>query len=445
MNICYFSSKGGASKTTYARLCAEYFKRMETALSGKTSFYSDLEIKKLKSMFETKPYLRVYNITRHEISIRRYKQFLDDFDDIKPTHEAITKMVDFVKTFDTKSVALFDIGADAHDQFVELEKNGNVSDFFGKMDYIFIPIKYDQDSIASAYSATVFLQKYMNLSFVYCLTEYVDSLSGDFKNFFNNKDLMGLIYTLQASGRASMITVPYSKSIRESDSSNIFLETYCSSIDNENEKESCVKFVNELFDKFDRVFFGFEREVDPLIPTNKVKKEDIDTSALSEKLDRISAQLNSIESLSQSNYQPRESVDIEKISEAIEQVKIFALPDTKSVLDEIRMQYFKNTKKVFLLILFAALLLPSIIFSVIGYKVGGSIRDADARNKAQSELQYVNNFSKELFSLGAVDTLTIEYSPERHSASIVCKEETGRCVNRFDPKTSTGYIELIGN
>ncbi len=153
----FFSSKGGASKTTYARLCAEHFKRIELFLTENKGVYSTLEINCLKSLFESKPYLRVFNITRHEISIRRYKQFLDDFDDIKPTYEATTNMVDLVKTFDSKSVVLFDIGVDAHDQFIELEKNGYVSDFFGKMDYIFIPIKYDQDSIASAYSATIFL------------------------------------------------------------------------------------------------------------------------------------------------------------------------------------------------------------------------------------------------------------------------------------------------
>lgn len=445
MNICYFSSKGGASKTTYARLCAEYFKRMEIVLSKETSFYSGLEIKKLKSMFETKPFLRVFNITRHEISIRRYKQFLDDFDDIKPTEESIKNLVEQVKTFDSKSVTLFDIGADAHDQFVDLEKEEIGKDFFRKMDYIFIPIKYDQDSIASAYSATLFLQQYTNLSFVYCLTDYVGSLPDDFKNFFSNKNLMGMIYTLQASKRANIITVPFSKSIRESDSSNIFLEKYCASIENKSEKEQCQKFAQELFEKFDKVFFDFDRNTDPLIPVGSSEKSDIDLTVLEDRFTDLSNQINSLKSIIQNHSVSKSGAISDESVDAIKRLQVFASPDVHAVVAEIKNQYFRNTKKVFLLILFAALLLPSIIFSVIGYKIGGTIRDSDARNKAQSELQYVNNFSKELYSLGAVDTLTIEYSPERHSASIVCKEETGRCVNRFDPKTSTGYIELIGN
>lgn len=444
MNICYFSSKGGASKTTYARLCAEYFKRMEIVLSKETSLYSDLEIKKLKSMFDTKPFLRVFNITRHEISIRRYKQFLDDFDDIKPTEESIKSLVEQVKTFDSKSVTLFDIGADAHDQFVDLEKEEIGKDFFRKMDYIFIPIKYDQDSIASAHSATLFLQQYTNLSFVYCLTDYVGLLPDDFKNFFNNKNLMGMIYTLQASKRANIITVPFAKSIRESDSSNIFLEKYCASIESKSEKEQCQKFAQELFEKFDKVFFDFDRNTDPLIPIGSSEKSDIDLTVLEDKFTDLSNQISSLKSIIQSHSASKPGPISDESIDVIKRLQIFASPDVNTVIGEIREQYFKNTKKVFLLVLFVAMFLPFVVFGFMGYRIGGEIRESDARNKAQAELQYVNGFSKELYSLGAVDVLTIEYSPSRNSASIVCKEETGKCVNRFDPKTNTGYIELIG-
>jgi hypothetical protein len=92
---------------------------------------------------------------------------------------------------------------------------------------------------------------------------------------------MTTIHVLQASGRAKLITVPYSKQIRESDSSNELLTMYCNKLESENEKNKCRQFTSELFQKFDYAFFNFERDPNIINEFNlQVNKENIPSEVI---------------------------------------------------------------------------------------------------------------------------------------------------------------------
>jgi hypothetical protein len=126
----------------------------------------------------------------------------------------------------------------------------------------------------------------------------------------------------------------------------------------------------------------------------------------------------------------------------LEKLKVFASPDIEEVIKQIKEKYSLNIRYFFIYLYIGSVLFPLAIFSIIGYYVGADVREVEAKNKAQSELEYVNSFSKEIYKSGVLDSLTIQYSPSRNSSFIVCKEGSGKCVTRYDENTSTGYIEV---
>lgn len=88
MNIAFISDKGGASKTTYTRIVAEYFKyNLPKALTG--NLYSDVE----KELIAKKDFdltkLVINNVTNHEVSVKRYIKYFTAIVDIRTNNDAM--------------------------------------------------------------------------------------------------------------------------------------------------------------------------------------------------------------------------------------------------------------------------------------------------------------------------------------------------------------------
>jgi hypothetical protein len=73
MKIAFMSSKGSASKTTYARLVSEYFsKNIKNRIE---SGYTEIEIKELGFLNTTKP-VNIFSVTNHEVTLVRFARKL---------------------------------------------------------------------------------------------------------------------------------------------------------------------------------------------------------------------------------------------------------------------------------------------------------------------------------------------------------------------------------
>lgn len=451
MRIAFISGKGGASKTTFAKLLCEYTQIfLPSAIS--TDVYSRPETELIESLLPKNNTLNIFNVTDYEASLGRYAKFYGQLTNVPSDSRKSFKAGNLESEDD--SISLYDVGADVHANLKVFEKSEEGKVFFEKLDFIFIPIKYDQDSIDYALETVLLFQTYTNIKFIFCLTEYIDDIANDFKNFFSNKSLTSAIHFLQASNRARIITVPYSKYIRDSDSVSETLQGYALTLAGE-EKQLCENFTKELFRNFDNAIFGFERDNVGIMPWQN--KSSIPTKGIVYNLDEIKNEiLEALRSVSNNNYpkvndnNDRIAVELKNLNDKIEQLKslekmaqAFVTPNITNIYDEIKKKISGNTKKLMLVTIGAFAAFPFLLFVIIGYFVGSQAKENNAESKAQNEMKYVNEFSKTMVKSGAANAVSIQYSPDGKTASIVCEESGGLCKNRFDANTNTGYIEII--
>jgi hypothetical protein len=128
MNIAFISDKGGASKTTYTRIVAEYFKyNLPKALTG--NLYSDVE----KELIAKKDFdltkLVINNVTNHEVSVKRYIKYFTAIVDIRTNNDAMFSNSLACKS-DNKYISLYDIGADVYPLLLTYEKTTEGELFF---------------------------------------------------------------------------------------------------------------------------------------------------------------------------------------------------------------------------------------------------------------------------------------------------------------------------
>lgn len=450
MRIAFISGKGGASKTTFAKMLCEYT-QIFIPNNIDTEIYSKEERELIASVLPKDNALKVFNVTDYEASLGRYSKFFGRIKNV-PVNELKMFDCNALKSNDDL-VALYDIGADVYTNLKLFEKSDEGKVFFEKLDVIFVPIKYDQDSIDYALDTVLIFQVYPNIKFIFCLTEYIDDIAYDFKNFFSNKALTSAIHFLQASNRARLITVPYSKYIRDSDSASETLQGYALTLLPE-ERQACENFIKELFKKFDNAFFGFERENVGILPWQKNNlttgiASNINVEELKNEI------LEAIRSMSNNNQgtTPGDSnieTGLKSLIDKVEQLKslekmaqAFVTPNITNIYDEIKKKISGNTKKLMLVTIGAFAAFPFLLFVIIGYFVGSQAKENNAESKAQNEMKYVNEFSKTMVKSGAANAVSIQYSPDGKTASIVCEESGGLCKNRFDANTNTGYIEII--
>ena len=167
MRIAFISGKGGASKTTFAKMLCEYT-QIFIPNNIDTEIYSKEERELIASVLPKDNSLKVFNVTDYEASLGRYSKFFGRIKNV-PVNEL--KMFDYnaLKSNDDL-VALYDIGADVYTNLKLFEKSDEGKVFFEKLDVIFVPIKYDQDSIDYALDTVLIFQVYPNIKFIFAQT-----------------------------------------------------------------------------------------------------------------------------------------------------------------------------------------------------------------------------------------------------------------------------------
>lgn len=458
MNIAFLSDKGGASKTTYARIVAEYFK-YSLPKNINTAVYSEEEKSLVSNVNSDFSKVSIKNVTNHEVSIKRYMKYFSIVNVTTQQDSLFNKKLVIQKS--TDGISIYDVGADVFQNLLVFEESEEGQDFFSNLDVVFVPIKYDQESIDAARKIIYYFQKYSNISFVFCLTEYMGEIKSDFRQLFSNDVLMTAINILQYRGKARIITVPFSKYIRDSDTANMTLYTYANTLE-DTSKQDAHQFIKDLFQKFDYAFFGFDRDPEK-VSTSKENNDvvAIGSSELLEKLSSIQKQLQHQTNVrfdnSESNEYEHEFAeklelvlneinDLNGSLENLSPLKKLALSldelSTEEILKQFKEKYVKNTKKVLWIFVVSTVLLPAVIFSIVGYSIGVEQRKNEIKNELQSQVRYANDLARDLVRKGATDSLVFGITPGNDTVSIMCNEKSNRCTTRYDFNTKQGIIEI---
>lgn len=455
MKIAFISEKGGASKTTFARVVSEYFKS-NIKFKVDNNIYSSAEKDVVKSLSFDYAKPIVYNVTNSEKSITRFSSFISIIEveciNLKSFFD------DLDKAIKNKNLSLFDFGADIFKELMMYEESEAGQEFFSNIDIMFIPIKYDQESIQAAENILTRFQVYNNISFVFCLTEYLGDVEIDFNRFYENKVLMSMINTLTRQHRGRIITVPFSRLIRESDDKNSTFIEYIKTLKNEQTRIEYEAFVDDTFSKFDYIFLGLNRdpELATTIPHSKV--ENIDLEAILEAINSLTNRVNSSDNNSVCDEEFSANI-IDEISKKIDSfktelnggndiesikkfVKSFEPIDVNTILDDVKNIYTQNTKRLFTLMLVGTVLVPAFVFGLVGYFYGAEKKKNEIVALTQAQVGYANNLAKDLVSKGAANLLVFGKMPNSDTVTIACNEENERCITRYDEITKKGLIEL---
>ncbi|MDD2368628.1 MAG: hypothetical protein PHQ90_04940 [Sulfuricurvum sp.] len=251
MKVAFISQRGLVGKTTYTRLVAEYF---EFHLFEKmdTDWYDSTEKKSIKTLIKSDK-LRLCNISIEQPGIKRFTKYFADIQDIQliPKTFFEKRLIDSVNKVDTTT--LFDFSEEIYDILTEYENTTEGTNFFSKINYIFVPIDSTPEAIFAAYKVLNEFKKYKNITFVLCEVKYSDKLQ--FKSI--DEDILGVIDELTQENRLRFMMVSIDFAIRRSDGNDQTLLEYENSLNSIDEQNAVAEFKNNLFEKFDNVFFGF--------------------------------------------------------------------------------------------------------------------------------------------------------------------------------------------
>jgi hypothetical protein len=460
MKIAFISEKGGASKTTYTRIVAEYFKS-DIQFKVDNNLYSDAEKDVINNLgFEyAKPV--IYNVTNSEKSITRFRSFIT----IKEVECVNSDLFfsDLNEAIKSRNLSLFDFGADIYKELMSFEESEIGKQFFSEINIMFVPIKYDQESIEAAQNIIHRFQVYSNIKFVFCLTEYIDNVEIDFSSFYENKVLISMINFLSRQDRGRIITVPFSRLIRDSDKQNLTFAEYIKTVENEQTSLEYETFMDDTFSKFDYIFLGLNRdpELATHVPHSKIENTDI--AAILEAINSLSKKEiptqhndvhfdqdliddmseNIVERINEKIDSVKAELNSESESESIKKfLKSFEPIDINMIADEVRTKFTNNTKKLLVVLLFGAVFAPAFVFSLVGYYYGIGMKKEQIIVDAQAEVGYANNLSKELVEKGAAHALTFGKLPGTDTITIACTEENNHCTTRYDYPTKKGIIEI---
>jgi hypothetical protein len=459
MKIAFMSSKGSASKTTYARLVSEYFsKNIKNRIENG---YTEIEIKELEFLNTTKP-VNIFSVTNHEVTLVRFAKQLGTIHEISSTDTSSFEGRLFNPSIENNDIAIYDFGADIHTILEEFSVTKKGIEFFTEIDYIFIPVKYDEDYVVSAAKIISKFKHNTNIKFIICLTDYYGDLKSEFNKFFTNQKILDSLYLLELTDRIKLITVPHSRFIRESNESVVTIAELKESLVDDEIKNECELFEKILADKFDYAFFNFDRNEPKFIdlfPTTSTNVREAPIPNIEElkalllevlvKKDATSDNDKPLNMVNNNNQKLEElkgylQTEFEKLESLSKTISVFASPDIDVIFNEIKAKYQKNSLLIVSIFFLVFMLIPFGIFGIVGYRYGSAKKEVDARNKAEQQLLYANTFAKTLYETGALQSVSIHYDPIRNITSLVCDESLGKCLNRFDAENHISSIEFKG-
>lgn len=413
MKIAVLGIKGGVGKTTFSRLICEFF----------SEGFSDAYMSNTANK-----YVRLWNITRSEIGAGRFTNLLSYIDDIHATNlEILAKKLG--ETLGSDHLSIYDFGNDTMEMLFDFEKSDAGASFFSSIDYLFLPIKADDESFKSANYILEYFAKYENVKFVIALTEYHDSLDIEFHDFLY-ATVHQTLNKLLKKGRARQILIPFSKFIRDSQRDGKTLSQYRGDL-NESESIKFRQFRDELYDSFGYAFCGqnqaiINRNVYAYCE-NQTEIEKVYLKEMRNDLDRLGSALES----SLPDLQA-----VKKLSD------VLIVPGADDALQSLINNLKTLSKNTWYFIIISSVIVPFIIFGLVGYFWGYTIRENKITNEIQNEIRFSNKLSEDLFRYNASSNLQFIEDTKRKVFEIRCIENDEKCVNRFDSKKNVGIFEI---
>jgi len=335
----------------------------------------------------------------------------------------------FGETLDDNRLSIYDFGSDVIEMLFEFEKSEAGMLFFASVDYIFLPIKADEESIKSANYILEYFEKYENIKFVIALTEYYDSLDIEFHDFLY-ATVHQTLNKLLKKGRARQILIPFSKFIRDSQRDGKTLSQYRGDL-NESESIKFRQFRDELYDSFGYAFCGqnqaiINRNVYAYCE-NQTEIEKVYLKEMRNDLDRLGSALES------------SLPDLQAVKKLSDVLIVHGADDAlQSLINNLK----TLSKKTWYFIIISSVILPFIVFGLVGYIWGYTIRENKLTNEIQNEIRFSNKLSEDLFRYNASSNLQFIEDTKRKVFEIRCIENDEKCVNRFDAEKNVGIIEI---
>lgn len=420
MRIAVLGQKGGIGKTTFSRLMCEFFSE-----GFSEAHMSNLSNKDRKQLMPKN--MRLWNITRSDLGAGRFADLLAYVDDIHAINfEIFAKKLE--ETIDDDGVSIFDFGNDTLDMLFEFEKTQEGAQFFSSIDYIFLPIKADDECIKSVEDILEIFEKYEHVTFVFALTEYYDLVDKEFYNFLyaTNQRLNKLV----KKGRAKKINIPFSRFIRDSQRDSHTLSKHLEIL-TEYDRENFVKFREELYDSFAYALLGQTQMIIHQKVYSYCEKQSEKEKAY---LLNIRDDLNRLSDAVESSLP--DLVAVKKLSD------IFVLPEANDAIEIVKNKLKELTIRTWLAIIISCMVLPFIVFGLIGYLSGYTVRENHIINEVQSEIRFSNKLSEDLFRYNARNKLQFIEDSKRKVFEIRCIQNDGLCVNRFDAENNIGIFEI---
>jgi hypothetical protein len=272
---------------------------------------------------------------------------------------------------------------------------------------------------------------------------------------------MSAINILQYMDRARIISVPFSKYVRDSDTANMTLHVFANTLE-DSYKIEANDFIKDLFQKFDYAFFGFDRDPEKVSVVDDNRDPKFIQSNILEELTSIKQSIDMLSPhkhvLEGSNFAVDNELilkidliavsikdtneSINKLSSLEKLTSAFASPSFDTMLEEVKEKFSKNTKTYLTILLFSTVLLPIIGFSLVGYYFGAEKRKDAYKSEFESQARYANDLARDLVKKGATDALVFGRTPGSDTISIMCNEKNNRCTTRYDFGTKQGIIEI---
>lgn len=422
MNIAFIAAKGGASKTTYTRLTGEFF---QFHLRDKFAFANYTKEEKRiihQALYENNYSVDIFNITNSETSISRFNKYFENIEDIISEGNNSFSNALMMNLNKKNKISLFDFGADIYTTLMDFERTENGKLFFTSLDFLFIPIKHDDEYIKSAYDSLIAFKKYDNIKFIFCFTDFYGDIQSGLKIVFADKRLLSAMDELEARDRAKKIYVPFSLHIRESNEDKETLFDHTKKQISEDAKIECQKFTKELFDKFDYAFFNLNRD------------SGCSTNFKSKMLEKFAKDYENIEVMKD---QYSKSDSLEKLALS------FLTPKVGNIYKEVMAKYIKNTKTVLIIFNLAAFIITSSVGFLSGKYFGVQEREEAAFEKAKKDIVSVNNFTKQLKNAEILDIIKLEQDTKNGKTAIFCEPRNQKCKSHYDDDKKLTYLEIV--
>lgn len=413
MRIAVVGIKGGVGKTTFSRLICEFF----------SEGFSDAYMSNTANKD-----VRLWNITRSELGAGRFHDLLTYVDDIFiKSSETFCKKLG--ETLGSDQLSIYDFGSDTMDMLFDFEKSDAGASFFSSIDYLFLPIKADDESFKSANYILDCFAKYENVKFVIALTEYHDSLDIEFHEFLYSK-VHQTLNKLTKKGRAKQICIPFTKFIRDSQRDGQTLTQHSETL-NESERIKFRQFRDELYDSFASALLGQNQTI-----AHRKVYSYCESLSENEKayLQEMRKDLDRLGSAIESSLPDLQAV--KKLSD------VLIVPGADDALQSLINKLKTLSKNTWYFIIISSVIVPFIIFGLVGYFWGYTIRENKITNEIQNEIRFSNKLSEDLFRYNASSNLQFIEDTKRKVFEIRCIENDEKCVNRFDSKKNVGIFEI---